>query len=386
MEENLSLEFILATIEQKVKEMVKEFIETLAVEERELYLEEHPETKANGFYTRRLATKYGEIENLKVPRVRDGTFKPRIVPERRKAFFDLGEVTILMFASGASVRDVAKFLEMVYGIYYSPSSLSRLTEIATEKIEKWRKRKLSESYFAIYLDATYISVRRGEVDKEPVYVALGLKPDGTREILGFWLSGAEGESSLIWGEILRELKERGIRSVELFIADGLAGLQEAIKMEFPGSNFQLCVLHTIRNSLKKVRKAYREAVAEDLKKIYKAKTKEEARKALQAFKSRWRKYPEVVKKWEENFNVLTTFMDYPEEIRPYIYTTNMLERLMKEVKRRVKVIEVFSTPESAYKAIYLVLAEMNERYERTKLIGFALLNQEEGLAFNGRHN
>ncbi len=373
MEENLSLEFILATIEQKVKEMVKEFIETLAVEERELYLEEHPETKANGFYTRRLATKYGEIENLKVPSVRDGTFKPRIVPGRKKAFFDLGEVTILMFASGASVRDVAKFLEMVYGIYYSPSSLSRLTEIATEKIEAWRKRKLSESYFAIYLDATYISVRRGEVDKEPVYVVLGLKPDGTREILGFWLSGAEGESSIVWEEILRELKERGIRSVELFIADGLIGLQKAIKMEFPGSKFQLCVLHTVRNSIKKVRKTDREAVAEDLKKIYKAKTREEARKALQAFKSKWKKYPEVVRKWEENFNVLTTFMEYPEEIRPYVYTTNMLERLIKEVKRRVKVIEVFSTPESAYKIIYLVLAEMNERYEKTRLIGFVQL-------------
>jgi len=386
MEEKLSLEFILATIEQKVKEMVKEFIETLAVEERELYLEEHPETKANGFYTRRLATKYGEIENLKVPRVRDGTFKPRIVPERRKAFFDLGEVTILMFASGASVRNVAKFLEMVYGIYYSPSSLSRLTEVATKKIEAWRKRKLSESYFAIYLDATYISVRRGEVDKEPVYVALGLKPDGTREILGFWLSGAEGESSLIWREILRELKERGIRSVELFIADGLVGLQEAIKMEFPGSKFQLCVLHTVRNSIKKVRRTDREAVAEDLKKIYRAKTREEARKALQAFKSRWRKYPEIARKWEESFGILTTFMDYPEEIRSYIYTTNMLERLIKEVKRRVKVIEVFSTPESAYKIIYLVLAEMNERYEKTRLIGFVQLKQEEGLVFNGGHN
>ena len=157
-------------------------------------------------------------------------------------------------------------------------------------------------------------------------------------------------------------------------------------MEFPGSKFQLCVLHTVRNSLKKVRKTDREAVAEDLKKIYKAKTKEEARKALQAFKNKWKKYPEVARKWEENFNVLTTFMDYPEEIKPYIYTTNMLERLIKEVKRRVKVIEVFSTPESAYKIIYLVLAEMNERYEKTRLIGFVQLKQEEGLVFNGRHN
>jgi transposase-like protein len=185
MKENLSLEFILATIEQKVKEMVKEFVEALALEERELYLEEHPETKANGFYTRKLATKYGEIENLRVPRVRSGNFKPHIIPERRKAFFDLGEVVVLMFASGASVRNVSRFLETVYGVYYSPSSLSRLTEVASERVEAWRKRELSENYFAIYLDATYLSVRRGEVEKEPVYVALGLKFDGTREVLGF---------------------------------------------------------------------------------------------------------------------------------------------------------------------------------------------------------
>jgi putative transposase len=295
MKENLSLEFILATIEQKVKEMVKEFVEALALEERELYLEEHPETKANGFYTRKLATKYGEIENLRVPRVRSGNFKPRIIPERKKAFFDLGEVVVLMFASGSSVRDVSKFLEMVHGAYYSPSSLSRLTEVASEKVESWR-RKLCEGYFAIYLDATYPSVRRKDVEKEPVYIALGLRFDGTREVLGFWLSGAEGESSLIWKEILRELKERGVKSVELFAADGLPGLQEAIKAEFPGSKFQLCVLHTVRGSMKKVRKADREAVAEDLKKIYRAKNKEEARKALQLVKAKWKRYPELVKR------------------------------------------------------------------------------------------
>ena len=168
-----------------------------------------------------------------------------------------------------------------------------------------------------------------------------------------------------------------MKSVELFVADGLTRLREAVEMEFPRSRFQLCMLHTVRSCMKKVRKADREAVAEDMRKIYKAKTREKVRKVLKIFKAKWRKYPEVVKKWEESFNILSTFMECPEEIRSYLYTTNMLERLMKEIKRRVKVIEVFSTPESAYKVIYLVLIDINESYKKIRLIGFSQLQQFE---------
>jgi putative transposase len=362
---------IYAIIKDEVNRMVKEIVEKLLLEEREEYLQKHPEDKGNGYYKRGLITRFGNIDDLKVPRVREGDFRPKIIPERRRASMDLGDVILSLFASGCSVRNISRFIETVYGAYYSPASISRLTDITTQEIEKWRNRQVKEQYFALYVDATFLNIRRGSVEKEPVYVVVGLDWDGTREVLGFWLFGSEGESASNWQDALVELKSRGLKRVELFIADGLKGLEEAVLREFPGSKFQLCVLHAVKGSLKKVRKRNREAVAESLKAIYRASSREEARKALLELKAQWAKtYPEVVEKWEENFNNLTTFMQYPKGIRQFIYTTNQLERLMKEIKRRTKVIEVFSGPESAYKVVYLVLSQMNERYGRKSLPGF----------------
>ena len=362
---------IIEFIEKEVKRIVKEMIENLALEERRMYLEEHSETKGNGFYTRSLITRFGAVDDLRVPRVREGDFRPRVIPERKKASMDLGEVILSLFASGCSMRNISRFMETIYGAYYSPASISRLTDVTTQEIERWRNRSVKEEYFALYVDATFLHVRRGSVEKEPVYVVVGLNWDGTREVLGFWLFGSEGESSINWQEVFGELKSRGLKRVDLFVGDGLRGLEEAVFREFPGSKFQLCVLHAVKGSLKKVRKRDREAVAESLKTIYRASSKEEARQALINFKQKWSKiYPEVVKRWEENFNNLTTFMDYPEEIRKFIYTTNQLERLMKEIKRRTKVIEVFSGLEAVCKVVYLVLLHINEKYERKSLPGF----------------
>ncbi len=202
-------------------------------------------------------------------------------------------------------------------------------------------------------------------------MVVGLTYEGRREILGFWLFGSEGESANNWREVLVELKGRGLKRVEVVIGDGLRGLKEAVRIEIPGARFQLCVLHAVRGSLRKVRNKDRERVAESLKGIYRAGDREEAREGLMKFKERWgRIYPEVVRKWEENFNELTTFMGYPEEVRRFIYTTNQLERLMKEIKRRAKVIEVFSGVDSVCKVVYLVLLEKNERYRGRSLPGF----------------
>ncbi|MDN5380236.1 MULTISPECIES: IS256 family transposase [Thermodesulfobacterium] len=267
-------------IENEVKRVVKETIEALALEERRIYLDEHPETKGNGFYTRSLITKFGALDNLKVPRVREGDFRPKILPEKRRASLDLGEVILGLFASGSSVRDVSRFMETIYGVYYSPASISRLIEVTTQEIDRWRNREVEEEYFALYVDATFLSVRRGSVSKEPVYVVVGLTYEGRREILGFWLFGSEGESANNWREVLVELKGRGLKRVEVVIGDGLRGLKEAVRIEIPGARFQLCVLHAVRGSLRKVRNKDRERVAESLKGIYRAGDREEAREGL----------------------------------------------------------------------------------------------------------
>ena len=202
-------------------------------------------------------------------------------------------MVINLYEVGVSTRKISQFLERIYGSYYSPQSISRLIKVAEEEVKAWRERPLSEEYFAIILDGSFLSIRRSGVKKEPVYLALGIKPDGRREILGFWLFGAEGESAKNWEEVLKDINRRGVKKVELFISDDLPGIEDAIKRIYPGSDWQVCVLDTVRSSLNQVRTKDRGLVAEDF-------TEEEAREAILRLKERWgRIYPKVEKKWEE---------------------------------------------------------------------------------------
>ena len=198
-----------------------------------------------------------------------------------------------------------------------------------------------------------IKIRREAVDGEVVYVALRINEDGYKEVLGFWLGGSEGESSDIWKGILYELEERGLKEPLLFIGDGLKGLSRVVKEVYPRADFQSCILHKVRNSLNRVRVRHRVAIKEDLKKVYKQKDEASFREALHGFKEKWgRVYPEIVRSWEAELEHLVTYLRYPEEIRWLIYTTNPLERFIKEVKRRSKVIEVFPAPDAYSKVVY----------------------------------
>jgi Transposase and inactivated derivatives len=224
----------------------------------------------------------------------------------------------------------------------------------------------------VFLDGTFLSIRRGKTAKEPVYMALGIKPDGRREILGFWLFGAEGESARNWEEVLKDLRRRGVQRVRIFITDDLPGLEEAIKKIFPEADWQLCVLHAVRDALNKVRKRDREALAEALKKIYRAESREEAEEALRNLRERWGTvYPKIVERWETKAYALLAFLCHPKPIRRYLYTTNLLERLAKEVKRRTKVVEVFCDEGAVENLLYLVLSQLDEAWGARRLRGFA---------------
>ena len=356
----------------ELKDLIKALLERLMLEERAIWLEEHP-TKANGYYTRDLLTLFGPIEELRVPRVREGDFHPKLIPYRKRTSIELSEAILLLYASGVSTRRISRFLEAVYGAFYSPQSISRLAEVTMEEVEEWKRRPLCREYYAIYLDCTFLSVRRGKAAKEPVYVALGIKPDGSREVLGFWLFGAEGESSHNWETILKELWERGVRRVKLFVSDDLPGIEEAIRRIFPNATWQLCVVHAVRDALSKVRKDDREEMSQVLAAIYRADTKKEALKALEAFKAKWAsKYPKIVARWVTKSHALLAFLEHPKPIRRYLYTTNQLERLMKEVKRRGKTGGIFCNPGALEKLLYLVLTQMEGRLAR-RLAGFAEL-------------
>ena len=362
---------ILERFTEQIKDLIKNLLEKLMLEERELYLEEHP-TKGNGYYTRDLLTLFGPLENLRVPRVREGDFHPKLLPYRRRTSIELSEAILALYASGASTRDISRFLEAVYGAFYSPQSISRLTQVVEEEVREWRNRPLAREYYAVYLDGTFLSVRRGKAAKEPVYLALGIRPDGRREILGFWLFGAEGESATNWRQVVRELWERGVREVKLFISDDLPGIEEAVREIFPSAKWQLCVLHMVRDTLAKVRKKDREALAQDLKAVYRADTVKQAHRALRALEEKWAgEYPKLVAKWLDKSHALLEFLNHPKTIRAYLYTTNQLERLIKELKRRTKVVEVFCGPQALEKLVYLVLVQENEKLLRRRLRGFA---------------
>jgi putative transposase len=213
--------------------------EAAMMEEREIYLGPHP-TKANGFSPRGLLTLMGPVEDLKVPRVREGDFHPGILPYRKRASLELSENILALYAVGVSTRKISHFLERISGAFYSPQSISRLIQVTEEEGKAWRERPLSEEYYAVFLDVTFLSIRRGKTAKEPVYMVLGIKPDGRREILGFWLFGAEGESAGNWEEVLKDLKRRGVQRVRIFITDDLPRLEEAIKKIFPVVYQELC--------------------------------------------------------------------------------------------------------------------------------------------------
>ncbi len=354
-----------------MKGIVKKALEEMMIEEREEYLKKNPETKGNGYYERELVCGLLGIGDLKVPRTRDGNFRSVLLPYRRKYTEDVGDVIKALFIAGVSQRKLAQVLEVLYGAKLSASTISRMAEVGSEEVEKWKNRPLEERYAVIFLDATYFSLRRAKITKEPIYVALGVREDGRREVLGWWLGGSEGESARIWDDILQELKDRGVKYVRLFVTDGLKGLKEAILRHFPTSKYQRCVLHAVRYTSTRVRVSDRAKISFMLKRIYRAESKERAKEAFKEFKIKYQRiYPRVVKFWEENLNDLLRFFEFPVEIRRFIYTTNQLERLFKEVKRRLKVMEILPDEENTEKILFLIFFELNEKILKRKLPGF----------------
>lgn len=355
-------------IRSEVKSFMKDFMETMMLEERRQYLENSSEDKGNGFYKRGLLSSLAQIDDLNVPRTRSGDFNPAILPGRRRASFDLEELVFGMHVGGSSTRDISRFIENVYSASLGRDAISRLTDVAQETIDKWKNRNLASHYAFIFLDATFVKLRRTDVKSEPVYVAMGVLPSGEREILGFSLFGSEGESAGAWSEYLLKLQQRGVRKVDLFITDDLSGLKETTARIFPGSQHQLCMVHHVRNCLLDTRSRDKAELSEDMKKIYRADNMEAALDNFESFKKKWGvRNGKAVRRWEKNLPYLLTFLTFDPGLRRYIYTTNVLERMNKEVKRRVKVIESFSTEHSLEKTLYLIFKEENEKLKKRKM-------------------
>ena len=365
-------EISLDGILEEFKSLLRESLQTASEEELTSHLgyEKHQESEntnyRNGHSKKSLKTKYGQID-VAIPRDREGTFEPKLVPKRERILKGSEELILSLYAKGMSVADISTHLDDLYSYQLSEQTISNITEAIMDKAKEWQNRPLEAIYPIVFMDATVLKIRVDRVVKNiAAYIMLGITLEGKKEILGIWIG--ENETSKYWLTLLNELKNRGVEDILIFAIDGLNGFNQAIQAVYPKSEIQRCIVHQIRSSLKFVSWKDRKAVAKDLKTIYTAKTEEDAQLALTEFNDIWgSKYPHILQSWLNNWNELATFFKYPKSIQTLIYTTNPIESLNANIKRKTNSKGSFPTIDSAFKMLYMSTQEVQAKWERTSM-------------------
>ena len=316
----------------------------------------------NGSYPKKLRSSDGEV-TIQVPRDRNNEFEPQIVKKHTANTNELEDKIIGMYAKGLSVRDVQDTLQELYGIEVSPATISAITDKVWGLVESWQSRTLEAIYPIIYLDAIHINLRRdGKVENTAVYVVLGVNVEGYRDVLGHWV-GSGAETANFWLSVITDLQSRGVKDIFIACMDGLSGFKEAVLAVFPNTQIQRCVIHQIRNSLKYVTWNDRKPFMVDLKKVYQAPTREAAEASLVKLGEQWRsKYAIAVRSWENNWEDLATFFDYPAEIRRLIYTTNPVEGYHRQLRKVIKTKGGFPNGDAVRKLLFLATRNITKKW------------------------
>ena len=315
----------------------------------------------NGYGKKRIKTSFGESE-IKVPRDRDASFNPMIVPKREGMAQGLEEIIVSLYAKGMSVTDIEDQVRELYKFEVSPATISRITSRVTEDIVAWQNRPLEPVYLIVWMDGIVFKVRENsKVVNKTVYLAVGLRRDGLKEVLGMWLG--KNESAAYWMTVLTDLKARGLEDILITATDNLNGFTQTIKSVFPQSATQVCVVHQIRNSCRYVVWKDKKEFTKDMKDVYSAPNRQAATAALDALDAKWSsKYAYAIKSWRENWDELTVFFDFPLEIRQIIYTTNLIENLNGKIRKYTKNKLSFPTDEAVLKSVYLALREVSKKW------------------------
>lgn len=315
----------------------------------------------NGYGKKRIKTSYGESE-IRMPRDRDASFNPMIVPKRENMVDGIEEVIVSLYAKGMSVADIEDQIRDVYNFEVSTSTISRITSRIAEDIVSWQNRPLEPVYLIVWMDGIVFKVRENsKVVNKTVYIAVGLKRDGYKEILGMWLG--KNESAAYWMSVLTDMKARGLQDILITATDNLNGFTQTIRSVFPDSATQICVVHQIRNSCRYVVWKDKKEFSRDLKDIFGAPTRQAALAALDNLELKWNsKYSYAIKSWRENWDELTIFFDFPLEIRHIIYTTNLIENLNGKIRKYTKNKLSFPTDEAVMKSVYLALREASKKW------------------------
>ncbi|MFK8186074.1 MAG: IS256 family transposase [Phormidesmis sp.] len=320
----------------------------------------------NGSSKKRVQSEAGELE-LSIPRDRNGSFEPVLVPKHQRRIVGLDEKILALYARGNSIRDISAQLEELYGgAKISSAVISEVIESVSDEVKAWQSRPLDDIYPIVYLDALYVNIKvSGRVSKRAVYVVLGIDREGNKQLLGLWVGEAETEGEKFWLKVLTDLKNRGLRDILIACCDGLKGFPQAIEAVFPHTQVQLCIVHLMRNCMKYVPWKDRKAVAADLKPIYQAATLAESEAALDAFADKWDElYPAVSQVWIRHWENVIPIFNYSMEIRRVIYTTNAIESLNRSLRKVIKTKAVFPSEDAVFRLMYLAMNNIAKKWNR----------------------
>ena len=336
----------------------------------------------NGYKSKMVNSSYGQV-NIEVPQDRKSTFEPQVVKKRQKDISDIDQKIISMYAKGMTTRQISETIEDIYGFETSEGFISDVTDKILPQIEDWQNRPLDEVYPILYIDAIHYSVcDNGVIRKLAAYVILGINTEGKKEVLTIQVG--DNESSKYWLSVLNELKNRGVKDILVICADGLTGIKEAIGVAFPNTEYQRCIVHQVRNTLKYVPDKDRKAFATDLKTIYQAPDEKKALAALEHVTEKWtQKYPNSMKRWKDNWDAISPIFKFSSVVRKVIYTTNAIESLNSTYRKLNRQRSVFPSDTALLKALYLATFEATKKWTTT-IRNWAQVYGELSIMYEGR--
>lgn len=364
--------------------LIKRLVEASLEGEMDVHLnQEQIANRRNGKTSKRVKTGVGNIE-IQTPRDRQSSFAPQTLPKRQTVLGEAIDQKVLnLYARGMSYADICEHLEELYGLVVSPSSLSSITDRVIEDVRTWQNRTLESVYPIVWLDAIHYKVRdQGAIRTKAVYCIIGVNREGVKDLLGLYISESEG--ARYWLKVLSDLQNRGIRDIIIACIDNLKGFAEAIESIYPECEVQTCVIHQIRQSTRYVACKDLKEVMESLKNIYQAPNLPQAEVALKELKVRWdEKYPYMVKSWQNNWPRLSSYLNYPADIRRVIYTTNIIESFHSQLRKVTKSKRVFTSDQSLLKLLYLVYHNLKDGWTGP-IAGWKLTSAQLMILFENR--
>jgi putative transposase len=372
-----------------IGDLKKALAERMLNAEMDVHLDSEAESEAgnhrNGSSAKTVLTPEGPME-LSIPRDRHGRFDPALIGKYRRRFPGFDDKIIALYARGLSTRDIQAHVRELYGIEVSPDLVSAVTDSVIDEVTAWQARPLEATYAIVFFDALRVKIRdEGLVRNKAVYLAIGVRPSGEREVLGLWIEQTEGAK--FWLRVMNEIKARGTTDILIAVVDGLKGFPEAITAVFPETIVQTCIVHLIRYTMQFASWKERKAIAAALKPIYRADHAEAARQALEAFdEGPWgRKYPAIAQSWRRNWEAVIPFFAFPADVRKIIYTTNAIESLNASVRKAIRNKGHFPSDQAATKLIWLALRHITENWKRPP-IAWQAAKAQFALQFGERFN